>query len=319
MAAVLKTANTQVFMGSNPIPSATQHHPRIAHHTLTRYTLQNTLARREDRMLQQKRVDTGTVVLNYVEGPESGPPLILLHGLSSRWQTWLPLMPGLALNWHVYAVDLRGHGGSGRVPGHYRFTEYVDDIVAFLDARVSGPAVLFGHSLGAMTALGAGGRSPAKTKALVLEDPPLRVVWAPGHPPSDNRFAVWHRIITAHHSQEAILAELKKTPSEDDPALVTFRSRSLSQLDPDTLSVVIQGRSGDGYDLDGALSNIRCPVLLLQGNPTLGGALNDEDAGRAVSALKRCVHVRIPNIGHQIPTTDPVGTIQTVHNFLESF
>ena len=48
-------------------------------------------------MLRTQTFDTGTVVINYVEGPESGSPLVLLHGLSGRWQTWLPMMSSLAL------------------------------------------------------------------------------------------------------------------------------------------------------------------------------------------------------------------------------
>ena len=61
-------------------------------------------------MLTERQFDTGAVTLNYAEGPASGPPLVLLHGLSYRWQSWLAVMPTLALRWHLYAPDLRGFG-----------------------------------------------------------------------------------------------------------------------------------------------------------------------------------------------------------------
>ena len=38
-------------------------------------------------MLVEKRFDTGEVVLNYAEGPDNGPPAILLHGFTSNWQS----------------------------------------------------------------------------------------------------------------------------------------------------------------------------------------------------------------------------------------
>ena len=36
-------------------------------------------------MLEEKNFDTGVVHLNYAEGPDSGPPLVLLHGRGDRW------------------------------------------------------------------------------------------------------------------------------------------------------------------------------------------------------------------------------------------
>jgi len=68
-------------------------------------------------MFKERTFDTGEVILNYAEGPASGPPLVLLHGFTGRWQGFLPLLPALSLRWHVYAPDYRGHGKSGRVAG----------------------------------------------------------------------------------------------------------------------------------------------------------------------------------------------------------
>ncbi|MFY9662418.1 MAG: alpha/beta fold hydrolase, partial [Terriglobales bacterium] len=59
------------------------------------------------------------VRLNYAEGPAAGPPLVLLHGLGRRWQVFLPLIPALSMRWHIFAVDLRGHGKSSRVSRGY--------------------------------------------------------------------------------------------------------------------------------------------------------------------------------------------------------
>jgi pimeloyl-ACP methyl ester carboxylesterase len=67
-------------------------------------------------MLFEKRYRVDEVALNYAEGPDAGPPMVLTHGLTDRWQYYLPIMPFLTMRWHVYALDFRGHGRSSRTP-----------------------------------------------------------------------------------------------------------------------------------------------------------------------------------------------------------
>ena len=61
-------------------------------------------------MLTEQSFNTGTVTINYAEGGASGQPLLLLHGGSARWQSFLPIIPELGQYWHLYVPDLRGHG-----------------------------------------------------------------------------------------------------------------------------------------------------------------------------------------------------------------
>src|SRR5436309_1380347 len=98
-------------------------------------------------VVHEQRFDAGPVVLNYAEGPATGPPLVILHGGSVRWQYGSALIDALSARWHTYAPDFRGHGKSGWVPGRYRLRDYADDIAAFLQQVVGEPAILYGHSL----------------------------------------------------------------------------------------------------------------------------------------------------------------------------
>jgi pimeloyl-ACP methyl ester carboxylesterase len=84
----------------------------------------------------------------------SGPPLVLLHGVSLSAAAWAPLFPALP-GYQLLALDLPGHGLSdpvghrpGRVRQHAR--ELIDDI---FDALGLDAAPVVGHSLGAMLAL----------------------------------------------------------------------------------------------------------------------------------------------------------------------
>ena len=53
-----------------------------------------------------------------------------------------------------------------------------------------------------------------------------------------------------------------------------------------------------GFDIDSALSAIRCPVLLLRGNTALGGMLPGEDAMHMVSQLTDCTRIDFSTAGH---------------------
>jgi pimeloyl-ACP methyl ester carboxylesterase len=79
-------------------------------------------------MLTEHSFDAGTVALNIAEGPDNGPPLVLLHGGSGRWQAWDPIIPDLIARWQLFAPDLRGHARSGRVTGRYAIRDYAGDI-----------------------------------------------------------------------------------------------------------------------------------------------------------------------------------------------
>jgi pimeloyl-ACP methyl ester carboxylesterase len=84
----------------------------------------------------------------------SGPPLVLLHGVSLSAAAWAPIFTALS-DWRVLAVDLPGHGLSD--PDRYRSgqvrrraRELIDDI---FDALGLDEAAVVGHSLGGMLAL----------------------------------------------------------------------------------------------------------------------------------------------------------------------
>ncbi|WP_406194418.1 alpha/beta fold hydrolase [Kitasatospora sp. NBC_01560] len=117
-------------------------------------------------------VELPEVTLNYGEsGPPDGPPLVLLHALGERSLDWAGVLPELAPAHHVFALDLRGHGDSGR-PGRYGLVEMRDDVLAFLDALGLERVDLVGHSMGGVVAYLVAQERPGRIRRLVLEDVP---------------------------------------------------------------------------------------------------------------------------------------------------
>ncbi|MDP7090127.1 MAG: alpha/beta fold hydrolase [Dehalococcoidia bacterium] len=70
-------------------------------------------------------------------------------------------MDQFAARWHVYAIDFRGHGESGRTPDKYEFGDYPTEVVEFLREVVNKTSIHVGHSLGGVTAAGASTSSMA--------------------------------------------------------------------------------------------------------------------------------------------------------------
>ena len=111
-------------------------------------------------MLVERRFDTGEVVLNYAEGPNNGPPLVLFPGVTRRWQSFfMPIINPFINRTHIYAVDHRGHGKSSHKPGQYRLNDFSTDAATFLQ-QLDEPAIIFGHSLGGMILPGVINNSP---------------------------------------------------------------------------------------------------------------------------------------------------------------
>jgi len=99
----------------------------------------------------------------------SGPPLVLVHGVGSSAGEWSWVLPALARDHLVYAIDLPGFEGTAKPPD-YSPAFSARFVGAFLDAlRVDRPAVI-GNSLGGLVALHLALCDPGRLSALVLSD-----------------------------------------------------------------------------------------------------------------------------------------------------
>lgn len=105
----------------------------------------------------------------------TGPPLILVDGaLSSRSGSLnTPLAALLSSQFRVYTYDRRGRGDSGDTPP-YAVEREIEDIDALIDVA-GGAAALFGISSGAVLALDAAARHPAKVTKVAVYEPPFIV------------------------------------------------------------------------------------------------------------------------------------------------
>src|SRR6476469_11244970 len=78
-------------------------------------------------------VDTGEVRLHAAIGGD-GPPVLLIHGWPENWYAWRLVMPALARDYTVIAVDQRGIGLSDKPNDGYDAGTLARDLVGLMDA-----------------------------------------------------------------------------------------------------------------------------------------------------------------------------------------
>lgn len=104
-------------------------------------------------------------------GDPGHPPVLLLHGGNQSAHSWDLVSLALAGEFHVLALDQRGHGDSEWSRGaHYGLDEMVQDAAAFIAAAGLERPVVVGHSMGGMVALALAHRQPRTLAGLVVVD-----------------------------------------------------------------------------------------------------------------------------------------------------
>jgi pimeloyl-ACP methyl ester carboxylesterase len=126
----------------------------------------------------EKQANFYGAVINYAESPDNGVPVVLIHGQGMAWEDYAKVLPALAENHHVFAIDCFGHGDSAHDPNLYSCVESGKGAAWFIENIVGEPVILSGHSSGGVIAAWVAANTPDNVRALLLEDPPLFEVTA---------------------------------------------------------------------------------------------------------------------------------------------
>jgi pimeloyl-ACP methyl ester carboxylesterase len=138
-------------------------------------------------------VNTGDLRLHAVTGGQ-GPPLLLVHGWPQTWYAWRMLMPALARDFSVIAVDQRGIGLSDKPRDGYDTATLANDLAKLMDALGHQRFALYGTDVGMPIAYALAADHPDRVDRLVVSEAPL-----PGVSPSPPLFLppqlnarLWH-------------------------------------------------------------------------------------------------------------------------------
>jgi pimeloyl-ACP methyl ester carboxylesterase len=124
-----------------------------------------------------REVEAGGVQLHYLDyGTPGRPPILCVHGGAAHAHWFDFFAPGFTADYHVRALDLRGHGDSEWMdPPAYRYQLYASDLAEMIDKLDLRDLILLGHSMGGMVSILYVAAHPERVRALIIVDSTLRM------------------------------------------------------------------------------------------------------------------------------------------------
>ena len=270
-------------------------------------------------------------------GNEGAPPLVIVHGLRDHSHSFDDLARGLLDRFHVYALDLRGHGDSETTP-YYAFGHFVFDLHNCIRAlRIAAP-ILVGHSMGGEVVLHYAGAFPEVAARLVI-------IEGLGPPPIDMREEVaWtlqgfgriDRALAGHPTLKDLDAAYKRL-RERNPRLEEAKARELALLgtraiedgtlewkfDAMLATMAITGPFNLEYSM-ALWQRVTSPTLIVHGGESgefwrgkPGAAyLNPDDLARRRACFSQHQFVEIAGAGHMVHFDRPRELLLAMREFL---
>ncbi|MCW4013114.1 MAG: alpha/beta hydrolase [Candidatus Bathyarchaeota archaeon] len=226
-------------------------------------------------MLREVFYQSENIKLNYVEGPDNGPAFLLLPAFDNRWQSYSSIIPSLAKETHLYALDTRGRGRSDHTPGKYALKCCLEDAIGFIEEVIGEPCHVFGHSLGGWIGLWLAASRPDLVSSLIVGDSSLDVsafIESEGNIEGrefNKRLMDWAGK-PVEELEEIFTIRYPDRPIE----YVEMRAMTFSHVDPVVYRDWVDGRLDlffDGYDSEKILGSVKCPVLVLRAEDGLIG------------------------------------------------
>jgi pimeloyl-[acyl-carrier protein] methyl ester esterase len=251
----------------------------------------------------------------YAETFGEGPDVVMLHGFAMHSGLWRDFAAVLAERFRVTLVDLPGHGRSGRLKSFF-----LPDLADALQAVAPPRGHWIGWSLGALIALYAAWKNPARIESLVLIAGNVRFVqdetWPFGLQPE--RLAEFGEALSRNYPSAALHflhLQLWNLP-DVRAALKTLRARLAECPAPDAAAIEAGLTILQTADLRDALREVQRPILFL-----LGGKdrLVPRAAGAAMQALAPTARLHvIPSAAHLPFYSHRQETLSLITDFFRS-
>jgi pimeloyl-ACP methyl ester carboxylesterase len=174
---------------------------------------------------------------------------------------------------------------------------------------------LFGHSMGALTAVIVAANAPDLVRAIVLEDPPLFNEQSAN---ALNMKFMQKAMADGRAFQKRPLSERMAACRANDPGWVEEEvapwAESKGEYNPEILAPAVRVKMHQ-YPWRKAAAQVKCPTLLLTADR---GIVTPEIAAEAASLMPDCELVKIPGAGHCIHRDAFGETMQFVTTFLNN-
>jgi pimeloyl-ACP methyl ester carboxylesterase len=257
----------------------------------------------------------GVQVAYRMWGGPSGRGVVLVHGGGAHARWWDHIAPLLATDRRVIAVDLSGHGDSGRRES-YTIDEWAREVLAVVtDAGLDSPVVI-GHSMGGIVTLRLAALYGARIEGAVVIDSPLR-----DRAPEEQAARRQHifRQLRAYPTREAILARFRPVPDQPVLGYVAehVAATSIRQVDDGWTwkwdPAVFSSREVPGVPL----ARLDCRAALFRAEH---GILSAEMSDLIYDRLGRIAPViEIPVAGHHVMLDQPIALVAALRTLLSDW
>jgi pimeloyl-ACP methyl ester carboxylesterase len=268
---------------------------------------------------RSRRIALATgLTYHLLEWGDGDHTVVLVHGFLDLAWGWAAVAARLASQFHVVAVDLRGHGDSDWIGpgGYYHFFDYVADLDQVVARVGRGTVSVAGHSMGGSVAGYFAGTRPERIHRLALLEglgPPESGPDLPGR--TGGWIDAWASLAARPSKRMLDLAEAAARLRKHDPRLDAALARTLAERgtravpggvvwkhDPLHLS---QGPYP--YRVDAAATfwhRVTAPVLYLDGDRSLL-RLPEPEVARRLAAFPAARRQTIAGAGHMLQRNAP--------------
>ena len=259
----------------------------------------------------------GGLRFHYREWPNPGAQaLVLLHGFTGHARSWDSFASAMQRDYHVYALDQRGHGDSDWT-SDYSADAMVEDVHRWVTALGLKQFVLLGLSMGGRNAYQFASMHPEEVERLVIVDIGPEIASA-----GSNRIVSGVQANDIFESPDAAVAAGRAGNPRADEAELQNRTRNNLLLLEDGTWTYRYDKAlrtnrlprPDAADAWAMLPKIKAPTLLIRGE--LSDVLAPEVAERMLRDIPGCKFALVPAAGHSIPLESPAGFLEAVRTFL---
>ncbi|MAT99829.1 MAG: hypothetical protein CL608_22030 [Anaerolineaceae bacterium] len=241
-------------------------------------------------------------------------PLLLLHGYTDNGRCWQRAANDLADQYDVIMPDARGHGRTQGAVQKFSYQQLAQDVQAVIEGMGLERPFLFGHSMGALTALIVAANEPDQVRGIVLEDPPFIDESRPNF--LKKKF-MQKAAADSRAFQKQPLSERIAVCRANDPGWVEAEvipwAESKGEYNPEILDAAVRVRMHQVRWREAA-AQVKCPALLVTAER---GIVTPEIAAEAIGLMPNCELIQIPAAGHCIHRDAYAPTMQVVTRFLD--
>jgi pimeloyl-ACP methyl ester carboxylesterase len=257
--------------------------------------------------------------LHYYRTGGKKPSIVLVHGITDDGLCWTPVAEALSGGYDVIMVDLRGHGKSEAPEGGYDLATMATELAGLITGLGLESPVVWGHSLGGVTALTLASLDPDLPRAIILEDPPAFWNMRPasaGDPDVRAEMLSWITGVKRKTRDELLAHVRTENPSWPEVELGPWAdSKHRFSL---KIAQILDSRQAIPADYSALLSRITCPVLLISADPEKGAAASNEDIASLRESVPHLERVKIPDAGHNIRREQFSHYMSAVQSYLAS-